>query len=345
MPKLLKQPLTWFWLVSLLGLVLSVVPAQANRNDARRLASSPYDVIAAVNAVRAANGLPPYKANDALMAAAQAHSEYQANLGSLTHSGANGSTPKQRAVAAGYGGGKTVFVSENIAMGMNMTAQGAVNIWQGDSLHLSTMISFSYQDAGVGVAVVEDVVYYTLVAGNVSGSTAPPVQEPTGSTQTPLATLQETATLDASQIIQPILVSTPLPDGSVVHIVQAGQFLINIANLYGISLEELLKLNGLTEKSIIYPGDELLIQPAQASPTATATEALPSPTPTLPILDTATMMPTSTTIQESVLGSPTPSPQSDPADTTLDPLLVAVVILVVVGLAFVLVGSLMKRKV
>ncbi len=345
MPKLLKQPLTWFWLVSLLGLALLVVPVQANRNDAHRLTSSPYDVIAAVNAVRAANGLPPYKANDALMAAAQAHSEYQADLGSLTHSGANGSTPKQRAVAAGYGGGKTVFVSENIAMGLNMTAQGAVNIWQGDNLHLSTMLSFSYQDAGVGVAVVEDVVYYTLNAGNVSGSTAPPVQEPTGSTQTPLATVQATATLDASQIIQPILVSTPLPDGSVVHIVQSGQFLINIANLYGISLEELLELNGLTEKSIIYPGEELLIQPAQASPTATATETPPSPTPTPPILDTATMMPTSTTIHEPVLGSPTPSPQSDPADSTIDPLLVAVVILVVVGLAFVLVGSLMKRKV
>jgi hypothetical protein len=33
------------------------------------------------------------------------------------------------------------------------------------------------------------------------------------------------------------------------------------------------------------------------------------------------------------------------ADSTIDPLLVAVVILVVVGLAFVLVGSLMKRKI
>jgi LysM repeat protein len=321
------------------------MPVQANRNDAHRLSSDPYDVIAAVNAVRAANGLPPYKVNDALMAAAQAHSEYQANLGSLTHSGADGSTPKQRAVAAGYGGGKTVFVSENIAMGLNMSAQGAVNIWQGDNLHLDTMLSFSYQDAGVGVAVVEDVVYYTLDAGNISGNAAPPGQAPAESTQTPPATVQPAATLDASQIIQPILVSTPLPDGSVVHIVQSGQFLINIADLYGISLEELLKLNGLTEKSIIYPGDELLIRPAQASPTVTATEASPSPTPTPPVLETATLMPASPTIQDPVLGSQTPSLQPGAEDSTVDPLLIAVVILIVVGLAFVLVGSLMKRKV
>jgi LysM repeat protein len=289
MPKLFKQPLTWLWLIGLLGLIFSVVPVQANQNDMHRLASSPYDVIAAVNAVRAANGLPPYKANDALMAAAQSHSEYQADLGSLTHSGANGSTPKQRAVAAGYGGGKTVFVSENIAPA--------------------------------------------------------PAQAPSESTQTVPAALQATATPDPSQIIQPILVSTPLSDGSVVHVVQSGQFLISIADLYGITLDELLKLNNLTEKSIIHPGDKLLIKPAQVSPTPTMGEVPPSLPATRPTLISTTNTPTPRPTQELALSSPTPGPHPDKADSSIDPLLVAVVILVVVGLAFVLVGSLMKRKI
>jgi len=82
-----------------------------------RPTNSAYDVIAAVNQLRAANGLPPYQVNGSLMAAAQSHSEYMAANGIVSHTGSGGSRPRDRAIAAGYGGGNQVYVSENIAGG------------------------------------------------------------------------------------------------------------------------------------------------------------------------------------------------------------------------------------
>jgi LysM repeat protein len=343
-----EQSQGYLLLVNLICLVIwffNVRPVWASQDLSWFQASGQYDVIAAINDLRAANGLPAYQVNDALMAAAQAHSEYQASINKLTHMGADSSNPKQRAVLAGYGGGKTVFVSENIAMGLNLSAQGAVIIWQGDNLHLSTMLSASYQDVGVGIAMSGNIAYYTLDAGNVLGSV--PARTPSNATQATLGDPPLTATLSQPGIMQPIVVATPLPDGSIVHIVEPGQFPILIAQQYGITLEELLQLNGLTEQSVIYPGDRLLICPPQLNPIETPTEV----TQTVPVQLTQTRIPT-------FIPSPSPTRTADlsitPADeqpgaadsseSLVDPLLLAVVILVVVGLAFVLIGNLMKRK-
>ncbi|MCK5429875.1 MAG: CAP domain-containing protein, partial [Anaerolineales bacterium] len=137
-------------------------------------ASSPSEVIQLVNQLRKANGLPAYQVNSALMAAAQAHSEYQAAVGSVTHTGSGGSRPRDRAIAMGYGGGGAVFVSENIMGGNSMTAQKAVQWWQGDAPHLNTMLSPNYQDVGAGVAVSGSAVYITLDVGYIAGAAPPP---------------------------------------------------------------------------------------------------------------------------------------------------------------------------
>ncbi len=98
------------WLLHLfyisLVLILScsnAIPALANQQQAAQF--SAYDVINAVNQIRESNGLPPYQINGSLMAAAQAHSDYQALIREVTHTGQGGSNAKSRAVAAGYGGG------------------------------------------------------------------------------------------------------------------------------------------------------------------------------------------------------------------------------------------------
>lgn len=68
----------------------------------------------------------------------------------------------------------------------------------------------------------------------------------------------------------PTIPPTPTPPST--HIVKAGQTLWSIAALYGITLDEILSWNGLTERSIVKPGDEVLvrlIEGYQPPPTAT----------------------------------------------------------------------------
>jgi LysM repeat protein len=58
--------------------------------------------------------------------------------------------------------------------------------------------------------------------------------------------------------------STPAPDGSVVHIVRSGETLIGIAVTYGVSLDDIRKLNNL-KGDTIYVGQSLVIKTASAS--------------------------------------------------------------------------------
>lgn len=90
--------------------------------------------------------------------------------------------------------------------------------------------------------------------------------------------------------------ATPGLDGGIRHTVLDGQFLITIAEMYGITLNELLTKNNLTADSLIQPGDILIIreggdinlgQPT-STPDAPAQILTPvpsqSPTPTLALI-------------------------------------------------------------
>ena len=220
------------------------------------------------------------------MAAAQAQSEYQAAIGDITHSGQGGSTPHDRAVAAGYGGGGTIIISENIMGGRNLSAAQAVQAWQGDAPHLGTMLNPSARDAGVGIATAGDMVYMTLDTGYKAGeaNSSPPGIAPSAAPPTVAPPAAGTAAATVA-LIMPVVTATPNPDGSVIHVVQPGQVLINIAAAYNMKLSELLALNGLTDKSVIYPGEKLIITRASMTVTPdmtpTATSGTPTPTPTV----------------------------------------------------------------
>lgn len=63
---------------------------------------------------------------------------------------------------------------------------------------------------------------------------------------------------------------TPIP----VYRVQSGQFLYEIAKINGVALEDLMAWNNLTEESLIFPGDALLVvAPTVPAPTATVPPA------------------------------------------------------------------------
>jgi LysM repeat protein len=145
--------------------------------------------------------------------------------------------------------------------------------------------------------------------------------------------------------------STPNPDGSIVHIVQPGEALWSIAVLYKISLSQIYTLNGLTESSIIIPGEKLVIQQADRTltPTVDATATL---TPTLTIAPTRPRPTASSTPAEidgvvtpTLSGRVTPTATAGSGTTRgLDPMLVIIAIVAVLGTALLLGGSLLRRR-
>ena len=335
--------------------ILPVVLSETSRTNAQ--SGDAWELISEVNALRAAYGLPPYEVNNALMAAAQGHSNYQAQIGSWTHTGPGGSRPHDRAVAAGYGGGAQVFVSENVATGINLSTSRTVNeMWQ-DSIHLETMISPRYTHIGAGVGHAGDWVYYTIDVGYIagaagSGSPAANNPAPTGVAGTPAPTLIP---------IEPISIGTPRPDGTILHVVQWGQFLENIAKAYEVPLKDLLALNGLSDQAIIYSGDKLLIavgQTLESTPEGASTgtqEETDLTTPTRavtrtikPPIRTPTPVPVARSL--STESSPTTISTSDESQSSqderpdLDYLLYAVFGLAITGTALILFGSAIKRR-
>ncbi len=267
-------------------------PAQAQ-------AGTRAEVLAEINAYRAANGLGPLAENVYLNIAAQNHVDWMAATGTYSHIGEGGSTYTDRALAAGYGEGQRVRVTENWARGHQMTANEVVyEMWMPSGIHNSQMLTTSYNEFGAGVALDGDgmtvyVVKFGIVTGgNLPAVPAQPTDVPIGPTSTPVP------------ISQSITTATPNPDGSIWHVVQYGQPPAAIAEAYGISLDDLLAQNNLTEDSVIYPEDELLIQPAKPE-TPTETIATPEKTPEEPDLEPS--------------ATPTRPPQVIPTATTPTP--------------------------
>jgi LysM repeat protein len=316
------------------AIILSLALFGSSRRS-RAQAGDPYSLIDAVNSLRSANGLPSYQVNSILMGIAQAHSDYQAAIGQVTHTGAGGTSPRDRASAAGYGGGATFFISENIAGGNDLSIDGAISMWLGDDPHIQTMLGASYQDIGAGVSVSNGFVYYTIDVAYVAGNYSPPAtSKPGGPTAIPIYLVQT---------------STPNPDGSVVHIVMSGQTLIGIAQAYGLTVTELKQLNHLTGDAI-YVGDKLLIRLANTpGPTWTSTA---TSTPTL--VASPTRNPTRTP-------SPSASPEACPSVTLMAEsaladgaqsssdrlgsiLVIAIVVMAIGGVILMVVGSVIKRS-
>lgn len=297
-------------------------------------AGDPYGLIDAVNSLRAANGLPAYQTNGTLMSIAQAHSDYQAAIGQVTHTGSGGTAPRDRAAGAGYGGGGTFFISENIAGGTDLSVDGVISMWLGDDPHIQTMLGANYRDIGAGASEANGFVYYTIDVAYVAGAgnyVPAATYTPGGPTPIPIYMVQT---------------ATPNPDGSVVHTVRSGQTLEGIAKAYGLTVVQLKDLNNLSGDAI-YVGDTLLIQlgntpgptsnvTATATPTRAATSTRnPTRTPT------ATPAATRAGASAVAVQKDTPPPTRD---TLGNILVMAIIILAAGGVILMVVGTLIKRS-
>jgi uncharacterized protein YkwD len=257
-----------------------------------RLAFSPLDLIDAVNDVRTAYGLPAYRISSILMTTAQNQADYMAATGSVSHTGAGGSSVTDRLLAAGYplagrlsfGG----FRSENITSASeSISAQAVVDQWTGDSVHLTTMISPDLMEIGAGVSVNGGRAYFVIDCArptNVDGLqfVGTSGSGDTSILETPLA-----------GVIVPVVVSTPNARAELIHEVKAGQTLWQIAISYNTTIDEIKRLNDLVDDTV-YPGTKLLIKTNVSVAPSDATTVPAAVSPITPPI-TPLVVPTSTT--------------------------------------------------
>ncbi|BEL05492.1 hypothetical protein Q0Z83_036830 [Actinoplanes sichuanensis] len=114
-----------------------------------------------INEQRTGNGCAALTVDAQLTAAAQAHSTWMAQNGTLSHTGDGGSTFVTRAKAAGYAQPS----AENIAMGYR-TAAEVVDGWMNSPGHRANIVNCQSKTVGVAAADTADgTPYYTQVFG------------------------------------------------------------------------------------------------------------------------------------------------------------------------------------
>ena len=306
-------------------------------------------VIAAINTYRQQNGLKSLTTNSTLMSLAQAQSDYQASMGTITHFGPGGTTPKDRAYAAGYGGGNIIILSEIIYGGYHASIDDAMSFWKSSPYHNPYILNSRYVEIGAGVATAGEWTYFTAELAWVTDS---PVPAPSGSDNNSGDDGEDQG--DPTAIAVSIVKATPMPDGSIIHIVRKDQFLETIAEIYGIDPQIIFTLNDLNENSIIYPGDEIIIRPSSTPPPfsssappsqdktfATAETQIRSATP---ILGTPVSLGVIKTVAEQNLSTPYQEGTDGEIVDSADPAARYVVILAFVCIFLVVVGSIFLQK-
>jgi uncharacterized protein YkwD len=131
-------------LVAALVVVACTVPATAAH--AATTAGDTDTVVALVNQEREKAGCDPVTVDNRLTSAAQDHSQDQADMGKMTHTGSDGSTAGKRATRAGYTWRK---VGENVASGTT-SAERAMQLWMNSDAHRENILNCAFEDMGVG---------------------------------------------------------------------------------------------------------------------------------------------------------------------------------------------------
>lgn len=105
------------------------------------------DLVDLMNEERAQEGLDPLDVDLRLVEMAQAHSEDMAATATLSHTGSDGSTPADRAVAAGF---PYSNLGENVAAGQPDAAE-VVSDWMGSVGHRANILG-PFTHVGCGLA-------------------------------------------------------------------------------------------------------------------------------------------------------------------------------------------------
>lgn len=269
------------------------------------------DLFGRINALRSSLGLPAYGYSGTLAAAAQNHAAWMASTGSVSHTQSNGSTPSSRATAAGY---PTTSVSENIYMGSSATVDTAWTWWLNSSIHYRSITNASFSEVGIASASGVGGVAYVLVFGSPTGWQPPAQVARTGG--------GSSSDAQAGAPVLPSFVVGVDSQGHIMHEIQPGQTLGDIALLYGYTWEivpTMLAINGMTQDDIrrLDIGGVLLIPPWEGTYTPTPGDP-PQETPTPPDLSSVPTNPPTHSLTDTP-AVPTAPPSPTPTPTVIVP--------------------------
>ncbi len=329
-----------FKIVVILCLLLTLLPATVR--PARAQAGTAGELIAAVNAYRANYGLAAYTVDGSLMSLAQQHSEYQASIGQITHTRADGSTPATLGIT-----------SENVGGGPGTSINTLINSQWTDYWHTHTLVGYSEANVGAGVAFSGNNVYYTLIVVRTGSLTNMMETISAGSASSAVSTPQPgsvpagASTSKTQVTATPFVTGTPRDDGAIVHVVSPGETLWSISMAYGITEQHLKDINGFTEENpVIFEGNRLfIVLPYTRTPTATITGT--------PLPPTQTPLPSRT--PRALLSTPTAGTALAPTAVPLLPPIVEdgqldrkaigfwVLLICLIGLVAAFVSSVRKR--
>jgi LysM repeat protein len=269
-----------------------------------------YDLAAAVNAYRAANGYYQLNPNSLVMAAAQTHAEWIVATGQGGHIGANGSNETNRVSWTGYGGGASIRCDECWASGRSIedVLYGSWSDWTHQEVMLNAWGN-RYTDIGGGVAAQGDGRYVFILNVCMVIGKGYSGEVPDSSGSMPAGTKNPLATADLSNYIYGVTRATPMPDGTIKHRVMYGQTLVTIAEAYGITIDTLRALNNMAaDSTIIWPEQELLIRSESGTPEvhgSATPEMNISPVPSATVaLQTRTPLPTLKITPVSITATP-----------------------------------------
>ncbi|MBN2007369.1 MAG: LysM peptidoglycan-binding domain-containing protein [Anaerolineae bacterium] len=130
----------------------------------------------------------------------------------------------------------------------------------------------------------------------------PTTEPPPGPTNTPYPTSTPGPSPTPGPTNTPRGTATPSPDGSIIHVVQAGDTLSGIAEQYNTTVDQITQLNALESTNVLYIGQSLVI--------AVPSSPLPAATATPEVVVTATVAITATVVVP--LPTPTPTPTATP---------------------------------
>jgi LysM repeat protein len=241
--------------------VWSALAASPQAKSVQSSGVTAFDLIIAMNTLRVSNGLPELIEDPIINAVAQSTAEIMAANQMSSHIG----DVRGRLAAAGYGGGATVWATENFAVGSNYSIDEIMIIWS-DAAHMIPAVNPAYCNVGAGIAKSSNGrTYYVLQAAYTSAKSCGEYKSSGGTTTKP------GGSTGVSQLIIPVKIATPDSDGRIFHVVEAGQSFWAIAIAYKITIRDLETWNNISRATPLRIGQRLFIPGSNTKGYATPT--------------------------------------------------------------------------